>query len=132
VKNGGEITKQDECEPLNVEGSLLSQMRAYIEEHQHDRLDGLMQMNEKRYPAITHFKVEIFPNESKHPGLPHCKVSADEKSANFQIEDGSKLCGDLGHRERAASKAVIEHKKGLLDLWYEMRPDDQKLSNKPS
>jgi len=89
--------------------------------------DGRSFLIERLFDQIKDFRCEIFPNESQHRGRPHCKMTADEKSAVFDIRTGEKLVGDLGRWERTASKAVQLHSAALLDFWIDLRPDDQKL-----
>jgi len=89
--------------------------------------DGRSLLIEKQYPEIDDFKVSVFPNESKHPGRPHCQVRIDGMTATFDINDGTMLAGNVGRWERTIQKVLLEHKEGLLVFWDETRPDDQRL-----
>jgi hypothetical protein len=89
--------------------------------------DGRSFLIEKQYPEIEDFKVSIFPNESKHPGRPHCQVRIAEMTAIFDIRTGDVLAGDIKRWERTVRKVLLDHQDGLLNFWHEMRPDDQKL-----
>tara|TARA_B100000965_G_scaffold405585_1_gene440249 strand:+ start:1847 stop:2209 length:363 start_codon:yes stop_codon:yes gene_type:complete len=91
--------------------------------------DGRSFLTEKQYPEINDFKVSVFPNESKHPGRPHCQVRIDSKTATFDINDGSVLAGDVGRWERTVREVLLGHKDGLLAFWDETRPDDQRLQS---
>lgn len=72
-------------------------------------------------------RIEIWPNESQHRGLPHCRVSKPPKFASFTIPEGQLLVGDLRPDESKATKLVQSNGEALLRLWHRMRPDDQKL-----
>lgn len=75
----------------------------------------------------SRLRYEIWPNEPKHRGRPHCKVSRAEKSANFAIPDAELLVGDISPDEREAVRTIRKYGDELLKLWHRMRPDDQKL-----
>ncbi|MBA4026724.1 MAG: hypothetical protein C0473_00630 [Cyanobacteria bacterium DS3.002] len=122
----------DKTNGIVVNGSVLEKLKSAVENALNERADGFLQLNEKKFARIKNFKVEIFPNESKHPGLPHCKVTIDDKSASFKLCDGTLLVGDLGRYNAAASKEINKHKSELLTMWNDTRPDDQKLANKKS
>ena len=79
------------------------------------------------YRVPGKLRIEIWPNESQHRGLPHCRVSNRSKSASFTIPDGALLVGDLRPDEREATMIVRQHGEELLSLWHLMRPDDQRL-----
>jgi hypothetical protein len=82
---------------------------------------------EKRYPEITSFKVEIWPNEGKHPGRPHCKVTTDKGAVSVDLGTGDIIAGNPDRWASAIKTAVMDHMVELQKLWDETRPDDQKL-----
>jgi hypothetical protein len=90
--------------------------------------DGLSLLTEKTYPEIDAFKVEIFPNEGRHRGRAHCRVTTDDGSVSVDIETYEIIAGEPGRWARSIRKAVEEHHAGLLALWNQTRPDDQRLS----
>lgn len=79
------------------------------------------------YRVPGRLRIEIWPDESKHRGRPHCRVSNRSKAASFTIPEGDLFVGDLQPDEREAEKLVRTHGDELLRLWHRMRPDDQKL-----
>lgn len=64
----------------------------------------------------SRLRYEIWPNESKHRGRPHCKVSYAEKSANFSIPDAELLVGDISPDEREAVRTIRKYGDALLKL----------------
>ena len=68
----------------------------------------------KQYPEIEDFKVSIFPNESKHPGRPHCQVKIAGMTATYCIYTGELLAGDVKKWGRTVSKVLLAHKDELL------------------
>jgi hypothetical protein len=65
------------------------------------------------------FRVEIYPNEGKHRGRPHCKVTYGKSvAASFTIPDGVALHpGRLGPHEAAARKLVRSKAPMLKECW---------------
>lgn len=75
------------------------------------------------------FRAEIYPNEGKHRGQPHCKVTyARSLSGSFTLPEGKPLPPRrLGPHEAEASKFVRENAGRLQRTWDMYRPDDQRL-----
>ena len=121
--------------PRTVEGSIYD--RTYRIEELPDDPIALAEFYNARLlsPKLLKFvyrvpgklRIEIWPNESQHRGLPHCRVSNRSKAASFTIPDGALLVGDLRPDEREATMIVRQHGEELLSLWHLMRPDDQRL-----
>jgi hypothetical protein len=74
--------------------------------------DGLSLLTEKTYPEIDAFKVEIFPNEGRHRGRAHCKVTTNDGSVSVDIESCEIIVGEAGRWARSIRKAVEEHRVG--------------------
>ena len=89
--------------------------------------NGMRRLDERTYPEIKAFKVLIRANESQHRGRPHCSVETDKGAVSVDIETGEIIAGDAGKWNTPIKRAVIQHQKGLRDLWTKMRPDDQRL-----
>lgn len=113
---------------IQIPSDLRDMMLSAIREYGQIQEDGRSLLNEKQYPEIEDFKVSIFPNENKHPGRPHCQVRIAGMTATFDIQTGERLAGDVKKWERSVQKVLLDHKDGLKKLWYDTRPDDQKLS----
>lgn len=96
------------------------------ENHGQSGLRSIFDPAVARLPT-SHLRYEIWPNESQHRGRPHCKVSKAEKSAIFSIPDGERLVGDINPYEREASRTIRRYGMRLLEVWYRLRPDDQRL-----
>ncbi len=80
-------------------------------------------------PGIAEYRVEMFHNESKHPGRPHVKVTIKGVAVNISLDDEPlpltpvrNVRGLVG-----ALKVIKKHRQQLLDLWDRTRPDDQRL-----
>ena len=116
---------------IEVTGDLKAELlRTITQQGPGDNLPGgLRRLDEKQYPEIQNFKVEIWPNEGKHRGRPHCKVTTDKGAVTVDIETGEIIVGQAGKWEVAISKSVKAHKAGLHKMWDETRPDDQKLTD---
>lgn len=91
--------------------------------------NGISLLAEKTYPEITEFKVEIFPNEGKHRGRPHCKVTTDKGAVTIDLHTIEIIVGSAGHWEGTIQKVLGQecHKNALLNLWNNTRPNDQRL-----
>jgi len=92
--------------------------------------DMLRRLDEKLIPEITECRIDIYLNESQHRGRPHVVVTLQDGQISVSLEDPPKVLTPHGYRgERSAQKVVKKHLKRLLEIWYETRPDDQKLKN---
>ena len=116
---------------IDVTGDLLTEFLTTITQQGPgaDVQGGLRPLNEKTYPEIQQFKVEVLPNEGKHRGRPHCKVTTDKGAVSVDIETGDIIAGKADRWATAIGKAVKSHKAGLQKLWKESRPDDQKVDS---
>ena len=90
-------------------------------------LDGRSFLAERQYPEIHQFKVEVFPNVGQHGGRPHCKVTTDKGAVTVDLDTAQIIAGDAGHWNRTVERTAAAPTEGLLALWDEMRPDDQRL-----
>ncbi len=122
-EEGTEVVKE-----LEVAGDLKKEILDGIRQKGPDYVDGgLSRLDEKTYPEISQFKVEIFPNEGKHRGKPHCRVTTDKGYVSVSIPDGEIIAGKGARWSGAIKKVISTHGQALLALWYKMRPDDQAL-----
>lgn len=73
----------------------------------------------------------MWSNESQHAGRPHVKVhlkgGAISVSLDKEPENLTPRGGLVG--EASALKVIKKHRKNLLKLWKQTRPDTQKLNN---
>jgi hypothetical protein len=118
---------EDELKEIELTGSLFESMRNEISSLGVLREDGLQELNEKLYKEIDDFRVIFYPNESRHPGRPHCKVEIGGKTANYDINTFEVLAGDVGKYHRTVAKVLRNHQSGLLKEWDDTRPTDQRL-----
>jgi hypothetical protein len=123
-------TVVDESSEIQLSGILLESMREEIRSLGVLREDGFQELNEKLYKDIDDFRVIFYPNESRHPGRPHCKVEIGGKTANYDLKTLKPLVGDVGRYQRTVDKVLTKHQSGLLKFWDDTRPTDQKLAKK--
>ena len=96
---------------------------------------ALFEINERVIGGVDDFRVEMFSNESQHAGRPHVKVHLADGAISISIDDPPTIiAGPRGklRRQSEALKAIGEHRLRLLKLWYDTRPDDQKLRDHSS
>jgi len=110
----------------------------------HDKLDSdfktelpneprlaVLRLDERVVKFISDFRVEMWSNESQHAGRPHVRVhlrgSTISVSLDCEPENLTPRSGLVG--EASALKVIKKHRKHLLKLWDETRPDTQKLKN---
>lgn len=127
IESTASVPKADKSEEIELPESFLEEMRNDLRSFSTLREDGLHDINEKLYKDISDFRVIFYPNESRHPGRPHCKVEIGGKTANYDLKTLQRLVGDVGKHQREVSKVLTKHQKGLLKFWDETRPTDQKL-----
>jgi len=96
-------------------------------------LMAIVNLDERRISDVEGFRVEMFSNESQHAGRPHVKVYVGGNAISVSLNDdppeiiaspNGKLQG-----QDAAVHAVAKHRLRLLRIWYETRPEDQKLKD---
>lgn len=90
----------------------------------------LRRLDEKLISEITECRIDIYLNESQHRGRPHVVVTLQDGKISVSLDDPPEVLTPHGYRgERSAQKVVKKHRKRLLEIWHETRPDDQKLKN---
>jgi hypothetical protein len=128
--SNSEESAEDDLKEIELTGSLFESMRSEVSSLGVLREDGLQELNEKLYKDIDDFRVIFYPNESRHPGRPHCKVEIGGKTANYDIKTLEVLAGDVGKHQRTVGKVLRNHQSGLLKFWDDTRPADQRLPKK--
>lgn len=92
---------------------------------------AVQRLDEKWVKWVKEIRVEIYFNEGQHRGRPHVAIFLQDGKVSVSLEDPPVLLTPNGYRgESSALKVVAKHRVGLLELWNETRPDDQKLPNR--
>jgi hypothetical protein len=88
-----------------------------------------LRLDERVVKFISDFRVEMWSNESQHAGRPHVKVHLKEGAISISLDPQPKNLTPRGGLigEATALKVIKKHRKKLLKLWRETRPDPQKL-----
>lgn len=71
----------------------------------------------------------MFSNESQHAGRPHVRVHLKNAfiSVNLGTEPQNLTPKGPLVREASALKVIKKYREQLLKVWYDARPDTQKL-----
>jgi len=91
-------------------------------------------LDERWVKEITEFRVEMCSNEGPHAGRPHVRVHLKDRAVTISLDDPpqtlTKSGGLVG--EQTALKVVAKYRNRLLKLWYQTRPDDQRVPGQVS
>jgi hypothetical protein len=92
-----------------------------------------LRLDERVVKLISEFRVEMWSNESQHAGRPHVKVHLKNGAISISLDPEPENLTPRGGLtgEATALKVIKKHRKKLLKLWQETRPDTQKLTKFP-
>jgi hypothetical protein len=113
--------------PMNVPEELADNIRNNIRAYGPMNEGGVSFLIEKTYPEVDQFKIEVFPNEGKHRGRPHCRVTTDKGAITVDLASFEILAGDAGPWNHTVKKVIADNAVGLMKFCDTLRPDDQKL-----